>query len=264
MRWQREAEYFDAEEYSRGEIPQAVVKRYMELRHPWLAQEFRLKVLGDVTGQRILELGCGDGGNAILLGLKGAHVVGIDVSPHAIEIATERARLHGVGDRVRFECKPLELFVHTQQDQYDIICGFAVLHHVLPVLDSVLMHLKKLAHRDTRFLFAEPASVWRWVRQARLLLPIRVSGTPDERPLNSDDLAIVFKHWPGLKRRYFGTLTRVLNKLFPLFEKMSPLQRGAYHLAARCDAVLLETLALHGLGSYVVLYSPEAEPATHR
>ena len=107
-----------------------------------------------------------------ILGLKGARVRGIDISMRAIEIANNRAVLHGVADRVQFICTPLEVYAESEKEPFDIICGWAVLHHVLPVLDSVLIALKKLASPRTIFLFTEPVSMWQWLRNLRLMLPM--------------------------------------------------------------------------------------------
>lgn len=255
-RWQREAEFFDAKEYSEGEFPAKTMQRYKELRKPWLKAEFPLHVLGDVEGKRVLDLGCGNGSTAIFLGMRGANVLGVDLSPTAIQIATERARLYRMSDQVRFKCMPLELFVQSGEEPYDIICGFAILHHLLPVLDGFLEQLKQLARPDTRFLFVEPVSLFKWLREFRLMLPIAVHATPDERPLEPSDLAIIERHLPGMKARYFGVLTRILNRLLvENYEEQTAWKRGIYDFAAHCDNFMLNTLGQHWLGSSVVLYS---------
>src|SRR5271168_1302478 len=96
QRWETEQKFFDDEEYSDLPIPASTIERYTLCRKPWLAPEFPFHVLGDVRGKYILELGCGDGRNAIMLALLGAQVVGVDISPKAIEIAKHRAALHDV------------------------------------------------------------------------------------------------------------------------------------------------------------------------
>src|SRR5262252_1715483 len=93
-RWTREREFFDNVEYSGGRIPEKFLTRYTRLRKPFLMPEYQFWVLGDVRGKRILEVGCGDGFKAITLALRGATVVGVDISSRAIEVARERARLH--------------------------------------------------------------------------------------------------------------------------------------------------------------------------
>ncbi|MEM7191062.1 MAG: class I SAM-dependent methyltransferase [Pseudomonadota bacterium] len=59
--------------------------------------EAGLSALGDVTGQRVLDLGCGAGGStAVLAGMTGAagSVLGVDVSPDLVEQA--KARVAGL------------------------------------------------------------------------------------------------------------------------------------------------------------------------
>src|SRR5438876_1683359 len=48
-------------------------------------------ILGEVTGKRVLDVGCGEGGYARMLASKGAYVTGVDGSDRLIEIAKRRA-----------------------------------------------------------------------------------------------------------------------------------------------------------------------------
>jgi SAM-dependent methyltransferase len=52
---------------------------------------------------RALDLGCGEGADAIWLARHGWEVVGVDVSPTALSRAVQDAEAAGVGDRVRFQ-----------------------------------------------------------------------------------------------------------------------------------------------------------------
>lgn len=256
-RWKQEQEFFDQEEYSTGPLPQAVIDRYIACRKPFLPAEFPFAVLGDIRGKRVLEIGCGDGANSILLALKGAEVVGIDISPRAIEIATERASLHQVSDRVTFYAEPLEVYLEKSGGaKFDIICGFAVLHHVLPVLDSVLKDLKALSGPHTAFVFVEPVALSPALRRLRLALPIPTHATPDERPLEERDLAIIDSVLPGMHSRTFGMLTRVWHRFLGAnYEGFSPAKRSLYDVAARLDRIFLGIPALQVLGSTMVLYT---------
>lgn len=255
-RWRREAEFFDSEEYSEGPIPDVTIQRYLGPAKPWMSAEFPFWVLGDVRGRTVLEVGCGDGANAILLALKGARVVGIDVSPKAIEVAAKRAALHGVSETARFECVPLEVFVQNNAGiRFDVICGWAVLHHLLPVLESFLVNLKRLAGPDTKFLFVEPISLWRWLRRLRLMLPIAVHGTPDERPLEYGDMDIIDRQISGMQRRYFYFLVRIMGRLIDNYELAPRWQRTLYSSSSFVDGILLNTLGLRGMSGSVVIYS---------
>jgi SAM-dependent methyltransferase len=55
-----------------------------------------------------LDLACGQGGAAVWLTLRGLDVLGVDVSPVAIERARELAADNGVGRRCRFEAADLD------------------------------------------------------------------------------------------------------------------------------------------------------------
>lgn len=46
-----------------------------------------LETVGDVSGKKILDLGCGNGRYSIIFAKMGAKVIGIDISPHQLEIA---------------------------------------------------------------------------------------------------------------------------------------------------------------------------------
>ena len=58
--------------------------------------------------QRILELGCGTGEDAIRLAKAGMNVVATDASPAMIDVAREKARRSGCLERIEFQCVPME------------------------------------------------------------------------------------------------------------------------------------------------------------
>lgn len=262
-RWESEKAYFDDEEYVETAIPPSTIERYAKCRKPWLAAEFPFHLLGDVRGRHILDVGCGDGGNAILLALKGARVVGVDIAPRAIEVARHRAALHGVSENAAFYATPLELFLPPDGAQFDVICGWAVLHHLIPVLDSMLSTLTNMAKPNAVVLFSEPISMWRWLRKLRLMLPIAVHGTPDERPLEPQELAILRRHLPNLRIRYHNAALRIVNRFFLTgrYEDASPFRRALYDLVGRVDEFLLNHLGLHGFASSATFYGTPSWPA---
>jgi len=57
-------------------------------------RELLLDLIGDVAGQAVLDVGCGDGELAFELWKRGAKITGIDASARMIEVARERARQH--------------------------------------------------------------------------------------------------------------------------------------------------------------------------
>lgn len=267
QRWETEQKFFDDEEYNDGRIPPSTIERYILCQKPWLAAEFPFHVLGDVRGKYILELGCGDGGNAILLALLGAHVVGVDISPKAIEIATHRAELHDVSRNVIFRAEPLEVFDPPGGKRFDVVCGWAVLHHLIPVLDGTLSALTSIAKPDAFFVFSEPVSLWRWLRRFRLMLPIPTHATPDERPLEPAEIAILKKYVPNLKAHYHSAGVRIANRFFfkGRYEDLSTFARSMYDGLARLDEFFISRLGLAGFASGAVMYGTvRSAPARRR
>jgi SAM-dependent methyltransferase len=59
-------------------------------------------VVADLTPGRALDLGCGEGGDAVWLAERGWHVVAVDISDTALGRAREAADSRGVADRIEF------------------------------------------------------------------------------------------------------------------------------------------------------------------
>lgn len=60
-------------------------------------------IVEPLTPGRALDLGCGEGADAIWLARRGWQVVGVDVSPTALTRAAEDAAAAGVAERIRFK-----------------------------------------------------------------------------------------------------------------------------------------------------------------
>ena len=121
-RWNSEAGFFDDEAQNslakiRPVLPEAL-RRYGVLRRSLWSKEYRFRLLGDLSGLRVLDVGCGDGANSVLLATLGAVVTGLDISPAAIRVAEYRAQINGVEERTRFICSPLEL-VDLENESFD-------------------------------------------------------------------------------------------------------------------------------------------------
>lgn len=67
---------------------------------PGIPGESRLRLLGDVRGKDVLEIGCGGGQAGVHLATLGARVTALDVAPRQLEHGRELARRRGV--EVRF------------------------------------------------------------------------------------------------------------------------------------------------------------------
>ncbi len=120
-RWQEEAAFFDrqADRVDEATLPidPLAFRRYSRrLPRKRFNKEFRFRILGNLEGKSLLDVGCGDGLNVVMFARMGARVTGIDVSPGALKVARRRAEVNGVADRVKLICSPIETAALPQQD----------------------------------------------------------------------------------------------------------------------------------------------------
>src|SRR5688572_18109514 len=57
--------------------------------------EYAYYLLGDVSGKRVVDFGCGSGANTALLAGRGAHVWGIDISTDLLRLGRRRLSISG-------------------------------------------------------------------------------------------------------------------------------------------------------------------------
>ncbi|WP_211861308.1 class I SAM-dependent methyltransferase [Neoroseomonas soli] len=141
--------------------------------------------LGDMRGRRILDLGTGNGFLATALALRGAEVVGVDVSGAALDFARQRAERSGVGDRVTFRQASAEE-TGLPDVSCDAACGLFVLHHTR--LDAAAAELSRVLRPGAPAAFVETMAYNPVLSAARRLLPgrfgIEKASTDDEAPLS--------------------------------------------------------------------------------
>ncbi len=258
-RWRSEAAFFDEQaERNSGSvrpIDPLVFDRYAAAneRTARFPLEYAFARLGDIKGKRVLDLGCGEGGNTVLLALLGAHVTGVDISPGAIRLAQRQVDANGVSDRVNFICSPFESAV-LEADRYDIVWCEAILHHLLAVFPSVLETLSSLHGSGAMLILIEPCNLSNSLRRLRFALPIPRNGTPDERPLEDTEISQLQTAIPSLEWRHFGFLSRTGPLILGShnYENASPLRRGLLHSLAGFDSILFRSKLLRKLSSVFV------------
>ena len=153
-----------------------------------------------VENRRVLDFGCGTGHGTAEMAAVCASVVGVDVSPQAIEYARSRYPSPKVRYRVipRIEVEPLPFEDHS----FDVVVSIQVIEHVSEA-DAYLAEAKRVLRRDgvlivatpdrsTRLLpkqrpwnrfhvreFSEAALATLLARHFRAVEVLRMSGTPD-------------------------------------------------------------------------------------
>jgi SAM-dependent methyltransferase len=259
-RHREEAAFFDAvAQQSRvtlAPIDPKVLERYRgaaesTARFPL---EYAIALARCSDAPRVLDVGCGDGANAVLMASLGARVTGFDISPGSIAIARERAQMCGVADRAEFIVGSAEDF--KANDNFDVVWCDAVLHHVIPQLAQVLTGLQGGRHSRRRTIFMEPISRSRLLRSVRAAIPLHTEATPGERPLRDPELAIIRRHYPRLVTRYFRTLGRADRFLLPggQLEHAPAISRAVVQSIAAIDNILNRT-PLSRFASIAVMHS---------
>jgi ubiquinone/menaquinone biosynthesis C-methylase UbiE len=190
--------------------------------------EYAFHLLGDVRGKTILEYGCGDGENTVVLANRGAKIIALDISAELLGITRKRLELNG--------CGGVELLLGSAHslplpdESVDIIFGMAILHHL--DLHSASGEVLRVLKRGGRAIFEEPIRNSKLVTKVRGLFPQRAEVSPFERPLTDKEI------------REFAGPCRYEDKTFQLlFSSLASFAPGslrqAVRLSARADAYLL-------------------------
>lgn len=141
-------------------------------------------------GRRLLEYGSGDATQGPRFAGLGATVVGIDISPVAVEKNRDIVRRRGL-ERLSYEVMDAEATTFAD-GSFDLIGGVGILHHLN--LRKCYAEIARLLDTGGSAIFIEPLGhnpLINWFRNRTPAL-----RTPDEHPLRMDDLELL--------RAYFG------------------------------------------------------------
>jgi cyclopropane fatty-acyl-phospholipid synthase-like methyltransferase len=106
---------------------------------------------GRVRPCRAVDIGCGAGNYAIYLAAHGFDVTGIDISPAAIKIATEKVLQQNI--RCRFIVADLIGDLHEVRDRFDFAFDWEFLHHIFPDDRTTYMNnVSKFLNRGALYL----------------------------------------------------------------------------------------------------------------
>ena len=164
-------------------------RRYAAPRYMYNWREKAASLLGDVTGQTLLDYGCGMGEEAIYFARMGAVVTALDISPKGVEITLKRAMHNHLADSVTARVCDVTR-TELPDDSFDCVHGLGILHHV--GLDIGLSEVRRLLKPGGRAIFLEPLENSDAVRRFKRWLFRRLGKDMDvtehETPLRLRDL----------------------------------------------------------------------------
>jgi SAM-dependent methyltransferase len=151
------------------------------------ALEYSHYLLGDISGQTVLDVGCGSGKNSVLLAKRGARVLAMDISEPMIQVARQRSVDNEVSSAVSFMSASAHDFP-LGDESVDLVFGIAILHHL--DLQLVSREVFRVLRKDGRAIFQEPVRNSELIKLLRGLIPYQAEDvSPYERPLTDEELA---------------------------------------------------------------------------
>jgi len=165
-------------------IPWQSIRRYEEPSvNTSLPLEYAFYLLGDLAGKIVVDLGCGDGLNTVILALLGANVISLDRSKENLGLTGQRARANGVDRNITF--RHLEGARITLPDAHAdrVLC-------TSPLNDFDRVNLARQIRRVLKpggaAAFVQPLALVRWFSKHALTLHVinamsRAVGVPGRR-----------------------------------------------------------------------------------
>jgi SAM-dependent methyltransferase len=203
--------------------------------------EYAFNLLRDIRGKTVLEYGCGDGINTILLANRGAKIISLDISPDLIEVARRRLFTNGVSRDVEFIAASAH-DVPLVSGSVDVVFGIAILHHLDLELSS--REVRRLLRKGGTAIFQEPVRNSKVLRSVRKLIPYQAPNvSPFERPLTDQELRDFAEGFSSFTSKPFELPTSSL-----VYNLLASFPRNLTERLRACDAALLRRFS--SLGYY--------------
>jgi len=121
-------------------------------------------------GDKLLEIGCGTGGTALLMADAVAHITATDISANMIKIGADKAVEQQVGNVEFVQATPADPKLVAKS--FDAITGFNILH-LLPDLEGDLAALYARLKPGGLLISKTPCLAdWKWRAVGRIAIPI--------------------------------------------------------------------------------------------
>jgi SAM-dependent methyltransferase len=194
--------------------------------------EYAYYLLGDVSGETVLDYGCGAGENVVLIAARGAKkVIGVDISPELVRIGEKRLALHGLSENTELRVGSAHE-LPIEDESIDVVFGKTILHHLN--LELASKEVFRVLKKGGKAIFLEPVRNSKFVRFARNLIPYQAPDvSPYERPLTDAELEKFAAAFSAYRSRAFSIpFVNLINVL--------GLPESLLHRAIRLDGKILK------------------------
>ena len=242
--WERAEVQRSADEAARNSARNLVINEREVLRYldppadSYYPLEYSYHLLGDISGKTVLEYGCGDGANTVVLARRGAKVKALDISPELISVARQRLAANHVEGEVEFIVGSAHDLPFAD-NSIDVVFGIAILHHLDLALSA--REVKRVLRKGGRAIFQEPMRNSKFIKFVRGLIPYQSRDlSPFERPLTDKELLDYAK---GL------SINRSKAFMLPATELayfLAPLRQRIIHTCHKLDAVIIREFPVLG------------------
>jgi len=153
------------------------------------------KRVGELSGKKILDIGCGGGILAEALAAKGAIVTGIDMAEVSLKVA--KMHLHESGLEIEYIKVPVEEYANDHAGEFDVVTCLEMLEHV-PEPASIVNAAASMLKADGQLFFStinrNPKSFALAIIGAEYILNMLPRGTHQYRKfIKPSELASVIR-----------------------------------------------------------------------
>lgn len=124
---------------------------------PGIPDESELRLLGNLEGKRVLDLGCGAGNASVAFARAGAKVIAVDPSAEQLELARQTAEAAEVRLELQ-QASPAEL-AFVRADGIDVVYSAYALAEVAD-LDRVFRQVHRVLKQESPLVFSLPHPVF--------------------------------------------------------------------------------------------------------
>jgi SAM-dependent methyltransferase len=193
-------------------MPEAEIRRHdSPPKDTVFPLEYAFHLLGDLRGKVVVDLGCGEGTNTIILAALGARVISVDISEVSLEVASRRACANGVVGSVTLVHSDAAGIPIRDAIADHVLCSSA-LHYMNPIITA--RQIRRVLRPGGTAVFKEPVVASSVLRAAKTILSESYGVNRPQQPLNIDDIEAVNRAVGRAgRRRPFWLTTRLLYRM---------------------------------------------------